>query len=207
MIGIIQRTLTDCLRDLGGEPLCQAVFARAGVPSDRKFRMDQNYPDEEMGRLIEATLHVTGLDQAAVFTHFSRAFIGLVKEVFPQFMAMSQNSEDLVRMQAKIHALIGAGMRSKAERDATTDKFTLEDDGPHRMVVRYKSQLQLCGLYKSLVREMAAEFGDSVEIETLHCRKKGADACSFCVRWTHIDGLEVGQQQRAAQDRTGLGAA
>lgn len=192
MIGIIQKTLTECLLEAGGEELRQAVFREARVPLDRAFRMDQNYPDEEMGRLIEATQRVTGLDADAVFGLFSRAFIDLVKDVFPKFIAMSESSEELVRMQAKIHALIGAGLRSKAERDATVDKFHLEDQGPHRITVRYRSALQLCGLYKRLVRDMAAEFGDTVEIDTLRCRKAGADACGFCVRWTALAGQPVG---------------
>ncbi len=191
MIGIIQKTLNECLLEAGGEDLRLAVFRAARVPPDRVFRMDQNYPDEELGRLIEATERVTGLDSDAVFGLFSRAFITLIKDVFPKFILMSDSSEDLVRMQTKIHALIGAGLRSKAERDATVDKFHLEDQGPHRIVVRYRSALQLCGLYKRLVREMADEFGDSVEIDTLRCRKSGADSCGFCVRWTAIAGQPV----------------
>jgi hypothetical protein len=188
MIGIIQRTLSECLVEAGGEALRTAVFRDAGVPEDRVFRMDQNYPDEETGRLIDATLRLSGLDTEALFGLFSKTFIRFIREVFPQFMIMSENSEDLVRMQAKIHALIAAGMRSKEERDATTDKFVLVDHGPHRLTVRYRSQLQLCGLYKQLVRDMAAEFGDRVEIDTLDCRKAGAEACRFCVRWIAIGG-------------------
>lgn len=191
MIGIIQKTLVECLMEAGGDALRRAVFQEARVPVDRVFRMDQNYPDDETGRLIDATLRLTGLSAEEVYALFSRTFIGLVKEVFPQFMAMSANSEDLVRMQAKIHALIGAGMRSKAERDATVDKFLLVDHGKHRIAVRYRSQLQLCGLYRQLVRDMAAEFGDSVEIETSACRKRGAEACGFVVRWTALAGQPV----------------
>lgn len=188
MIGIIQKALTECLLQAGGDELRRAVFREAGVPEERVFKMDQNYPDAEMGRLIDATLSVTQLEAEEVFGLFCQTFIQLVKDVFPKFMSMAASSEELVRMQAKIHALIAAGMRSKEERVATTDKFQLEDQGPHRITVRYRSQLQLCGLYKRLVRDMAAEFGDSVEIDTLECRKAGAEACRFCVRWTAIGG-------------------
>lgn len=158
------------------------------MPVDRVFRLDQNYPDEETGRLIDATLNQSGLDADALFALFSRTFIRFIRDVFPQFMTMSENSEELVRMQAKIHALIAAGMRSKEERGATTDKFTLVDQGPHRLTVRYRSHLQLSGLYKQLVRDMATEFGGKVEIDTLDCRKAGAEACRFCVRWIAIGG-------------------
>ncbi|MFN3293047.1 MAG: heme NO-binding domain-containing protein [Gemmobacter sp.] len=196
MIGIIQKTLTECLLQAGGEPLRLAVFREAGVPPDRVFRMDQNYADEEMGRLLAATQRVTGLGADELHDLFSRTFVEVVKQVFPQFISMSANSEELVRMQAKIHALIGAGMRSKIERDTTADKFHLEDHGPHHVAVRYRSQLQLCGLYKSLVCAMAAEFGDVVDIEMLRCRKAGAEACGFAVRWLAIAGRPTGMNPR-----------
>ncbi len=191
MIGIIQKTLVECLMEAGGDALRAAVFQEARVPADRVYRMDQNYPDDEMGRLIDATLRLTGLSADEVHALFSRTFIGLVKEVFPQFMAMAASSEELVRMQAKIHALIGAGMRSKDERDAAVDKFQLVDQGKHRIAVRYRSQLQLCGLYRQLVRDMAAEYGDVVEIETAACRKAGAEACGFAVTWVALAGQRV----------------
>lgn len=198
MIGIIQKTLTECLLQAGGDDLRRAVFREAGVPEDRIFRMDQNYPDDEMGRLIEATKRLTGLDGNAVDAVFAQTFVRLVKQVFPQFMAMSAHSEDLVRLQARIHALIGAGLRSKAERDATTDKFHLEEDGQHRIVVRYRSHLQLCGLYRQLVQAMADEFGDTVDISTVRCRRKGAETCAFRVGWTMLAGRPTGVDLRPA---------
>jgi hypothetical protein len=188
MIGIIQKTLTECLMQAGGDDLRRAVFRKAGVPENRVFRMDQNYPDDEMGRLLDATRELTGLDADAVDTLFARNFVRLVKDVFPQFIAMSADSEDLVRMQARIHALIAGGLRSTAEREASSDKFHMEDQGNHRIVVRYRSALQLCGLYRQLVRAMADEFGDTVEISTVRCRKAGAESCAMAVCWTAIAG-------------------
>jgi hypothetical protein len=192
MIGIIQKTLTECLLQAGGDDLRRAVFREAGVPEDRVFRMDQNYPDEEMGRLLEATKRLTGLESDAVEAMFARTFLRLIKEVFPQFIAMSADSEDLVRMQARIHALIGAGLRSQAERDATSDKFHLAEQGPHRIEVRYRSHLQLCGLYRNLVQATADQFGDTVDIATRQCRRRGADACAFRVSWLAIGGRPTG---------------
>lgn len=199
MIGIIQKTLTECLLQAGGDDLRRAVFREAGVPEDRVFRMDQNYPDEEMGRLLEATKRLTGLESDSVEAMFARTFLRLVKEVFPQFIAMSADSADLVRMQARIHALIGSGLRSQVERDATADKFHLQEQGPHRVVVRYRSHLQLCGLYRHLVRATADHFGDTVDIATLQCRSQGAEACSFRVAWTAIAGRPTGLDLQAPE--------
>jgi hypothetical protein len=56
------------------------------------------------------------------------------------------------------------------------------------MEVRYRSNLQLCGLYRQLVRDMAAEYGDTVTIDTRACRKRGAEACAFALHWSELAG-------------------
>jgi hypothetical protein len=201
MIGIIQKTLTECLLQAGGDDLRRAVFHEAGVPEDRVFRMDQNYADKEMGRLLEATKRLTGLESDAVGALFARTFLCLVKAVFPQFIAMSADSEALVRMLARIHALIGSGLRSQVERDATADKFHLQEQGPHRIVVRYRSNLQLCGLYRHLVRATADQFGVTVDIATLQCRQSGTETCSFRVTRTAISGRPTGLEVLAPDGR------
>lgn len=188
MIGIIPRTLVECLVDEGGEELRQAVFHRADLCGHHVFRMDENYSDEDLKRLIDASLAVTGLTPDALYDRFSRTFVRYIQTTFPAFLDMCATSEDLVRMQAKIHALIGAGMASQHERDATSDKFTVEDHSDHALTVRYCSGLQLCGLYKALARHFAKLYGDTLEIDTLACRKgdSGVGACRFRVRWLHL---------------------
>ena len=119
---------------------------------------------------------------------FPASFFDVVEDVFPEFLRMSATSEDLVRKQAKIHALIAAGSRKPGESSKSTDKFQLLDRGKHDIVVRYKSDLQLCGLYETLVRHAAARYGDTIEIARHECAHNGADACTIGVRWTSIAG-------------------
>lgn len=148
--------------------------------------MDQHYPDTETARLIEASISVTGLSERELFKLFSRVFFEFIENVFPEFLRMSRTSEDLVRKQAKIHALIAAGSRQPGESAKSTDKFQLEDHGPHHISVRYKSELQLCGLYEELVKEAAERFGDEVMLD------RQDDACDgasiMTVKWTSVAG-------------------
>jgi len=106
----------------------------------------------------------------------------VVEAVFPKFLEMAANSEELVRMQAKIHALIAAGIRSPEGSSETNDKFKLDVVEDHHFHVTYKSELQLCALYKILVRFTADRFGDEIDIEELGCRYKGASNCQFSIK-------------------------
>ncbi|MGX9354674.1 heme NO-binding domain-containing protein [Roseobacteraceae bacterium S113] len=189
LIGIIEKVLVECLLKHGGEELRQDVFWVANIPPDRVYRMDRHYPDEETGRLLAATFEVTNLAPDVLFDTFSETFMDVVSNVFPQFIAMSKSSEDLVRKQAKIHALIAAGTRADGESALSVDKFRLEDHGMHHISVHYRSELQLCGLYKALVRAAARRFGDDARIEETACRHEGATACVLDVKWHAIAGV------------------
>jgi len=189
VIGIIEKVVVDCLLEAGGEELKLDAFLRAGIPNDRVYRLDRHYPDEETGRLIDAALAVTGLTDTELFEVFSENFLNVVETVFPRFMEMADTSEDLVRMQAKIHALIAAGIRTPEDHHETTDKFQLELQESNHMVVSYRSELQLCGLYITLVEAAARRFGDEVVIEELSCRHTGAPVCRMDLKWTMINGM------------------
>ncbi len=188
MIGIIEKVLVDCLLEAGGEELKADAFLKAGIPRDRVYRLDRHYPDEETGRLLAAALHVTGLEEGKLFEIFSDNFLDVIGTVFPRFLEMASNSEELVRMQAKIHALIAAGIRTRRGSTQTTDKFQLESLNEHHLIVRYRSELQLCGLYTKLVEAAARRYGDEVLVEEMSCRHKGAEACRMSVKWLSIDG-------------------
>lgn len=188
MIGVIEKVVVECLLEIGDEELVQDVFFAAGIPPDRVYRMDQHYPDAETARLIKSALKVTGVSTQELFDLFGKTFFDVVADVFPEFLRMSKSSEDLVRKQAKIHALIAAGSRKPGESRKSTDKFQLLDLGPHDIQVRYKSELQLCGLYETLVRHAAERFGDTVKFAPHECAHNGADACIISVRWTSIAG-------------------
>ncbi|WP_299631891.1 heme NO-binding domain-containing protein [uncultured Roseobacter sp.] len=188
MIGIIEKVIVDSLLELGGDELRQDVFFVAKIPNDRIYRIDRHYDDGETMRLIEAVLQVTGLETSELFDLLSEAFLEFVEGVFPEFLRMSRTSEDLVRKQAKIHALIAAGSRKPGDSQKSADKFRIEDHGPHHITVHYQSQLQLCGFYEALVRAAAKHFGDEVVFASHECAHEGANACRMTMKWTSVAG-------------------
>ncbi|MEO0371483.1 MAG: heme NO-binding domain-containing protein [Pseudomonadota bacterium] len=207
MIGIIEKVVVDCLLQEGGDELRQDVFLAAGIPNDRVYRMDKHYPDTETASLLSATMSVTGMEEAQLFQLFSAVFFDVVEDVFPEFIRMCDTSEDLVRKQAKIHALIAAGSREPGESSKSTDKFQLKDHGPYHISVRYKSDLQLPGLYEALVKEAASLYGDEVALSRGDC-PEGSGATIMTVKWVSIAGhpTEYAPEFQDLQKTWGRGA-
>ena len=113
----------------------------------------------------------------------------MIDQVFPEFLDMCANSEDLVRRQIKIHAIMAAGCRAPEERQHVMGKFHLVDNGPHDIELHYKSELRLFDLCETLLRFGAERFGDTIEIVRHQHVQDTQDACVFAIRWTSIDGV------------------
>lgn len=202
MIGIIEKVLVDCLLEVGGDELRQDVFFAAGIPPDRIYRMDEHYPDSETSRLIASALQITQVSTQEFFDLFATLFFDMVDQVFPEFLAMCDTSEDLVRRQIKIHAIMAAGCRAPEDRQQVMDKFRMIDHGPHDIELHYKSELRLCELYETLLRFSAKRFGDTVEIADHQCAHSGNSACIFAIRWTSIGGQPTHFHQDAGAGKT-----
>ena len=186
MIGIIQRVLLDLLEETGGEPLKFAVMDRAGVPHDRSFRIDQNYPDDECLRLIQAAVDETGLSEDEVNVLYAKAFLKQANTLFPQFFMMAKTSEQFLLRQASIHGVIASGLKKPEERQVVKDKFAARSIEPGFVEVTYRSPNKLCGLFRALAHEVAAMYGESLTVECADCMKRGDDACRFELRWQAV---------------------
>ncbi|HBS43066.1 MAG TPA: heme NO-binding protein [Oceanospirillales bacterium] len=191
MIGIIQRVLLDLLEETGGEPLKFAVMDRAGVPHDRDFRIDQNYPIDECLKLIQGAVDETGLSEDAINVLYAKAFLKEARNLFPQFFMMAKSSEQFLLRQATIHGVIASGLKKPEERQVVKDKFSARSIEPGFVEVTYRSPNKLCGLFRALAHEVAGIYGECLTVHCADCMKRGDDACRFELRWekTAPDGI------------------
>jgi hypothetical protein len=184
MIGIIQKVLVELLENVGGNELRTKVMERAGVDPATKYRIDQNYSDAECMRLIEASIAETGHSPEEIYTLYAKAFLDEANKLFPRFFQMSENSQAFLQRQAKIHAIMAAGLRGEQAQKRVTDKFEagLLDNGDMR--VFYRSPNRLCGLFEALAVECGNYYNENVIVNCENCAKKtGSDACVFRLNW------------------------
>ncbi|NCP65708.1 MAG: heme NO-binding protein [Paraglaciecola sp.] len=185
MIGIIQKVLVDLLVNTGGTELKQAVFARAGVPLDRNFRIDQNYPDDECLRLIHAAVAETGLPAQQIYTLYAKAFLQEAKSLFPRFFEISTSSEAFLMRQATIHAVMASGLQHSVDRKKVTDKFSATQLAPGSIQIEYRSANLLCGIFKALAHELAGFYNESLTVSCARCVKRGDGECCFVLQWPY----------------------
>lgn len=196
----------NTLTKSGGDDLRNRVLDRAGIERDREFRIDTNYSDTECLELLDAATEEIGCTEKELFDLFSAQFVAETREIFPQFYSGCKNSEEFLRKQVAIHALIGASLRDKGQRQAINDKFVIEDTAPGSLTVRYNSPNKLCGLYHSLAHAVAESYKDTLTVRTICCSKKSGTgtACEFLVSWLH--SIENTQAEKEAVGAEGRGS-
>ena len=184
MIGIIQKVLVDLLESVGGADLKTKVMVRAGVDPTMTFRIDQNYPDDECMRLIDAAVTETGHSPEEIYQLYAKAFLDEVIILFPRFFEMSPDSKAFLQRQGKIHGIMAAGLRGEQAQRRVTDKFEAElvDEGDLR--VFYRSPNRLCGLFKALAIEVGLMYQETISVQCEQCAKKTPNAeCVFRLHW------------------------
>jgi len=183
MIGLVHVILFDLIERQAGVSGVAAVRARAGVPSDRQYRLNAAYDDGEWHRLLAATCsllaHSPEAAEEALAAHFFRDAL----ERWPMWFRMSRDSRSFLMRQPAIHNSLAAGLSSPAERRAVEDKFRAEVDGED-LVVIYRSPNRHCRLYRTLAALIIEHYGDAAEITESECQSAGAPACAMRIHWT-----------------------
>jgi len=170
---------------VGGEDLRDRVLDRASVERDRQFRIDTIYSDAECLKLLDSAREEIGCSDKELFDIYASAFVAETQKIFPQFYATCSTSEEFLRKQAAIHALIGASLRDKDQQQSINDKFEIEDSSPGNLLVHYDSPNKLCGLYHALAHAVADVYDDKLSVRTVNCSKRNSKgtACEFLVTW------------------------
>jgi len=183
MIGLIHVVLFELLHELGGDALVKEVRARAEVPEECTFRINQVYDDAEWRRLFAATGDALDLDEAHVIEAYADAFVADAQRRWPTWFSMSPNARSLIELQPIIHNSFATGLRKPRERRAVDEKFQLEGH-PERVVVHYRSPNQHCALYIALARRVLAAYGEHAHISEPQCAQQGAAECEIHIDWS-----------------------
>lgn len=182
MVGLIQRLLLELVQQELGDDGLKRVLAQAGIPSDREFRIDTSYSDEEFQRLLQATMSQTGLDQDQLEKRYASYFLADAQRRWPMWFKMSGSAREFLLRQPKIHNGFASSMKNEEDRSRINDKFHFEEH-PHHLVVHYRSPNHLCGLFKYLVMEVLELYGETACIDESLCMKQGDDECCISVSW------------------------
>lgn len=182
MVGLIQKVLFDLIDEVAGPAALAEVRRLAGIPDDRRFRLDTVYPDDEWQRLLAAAGTVLGKSQDELEVAYASFFGRDSLRRWPVWFEMSANARQFLERQQTIHNTFATGMRDAGARSGIRDKFRLEGR-PHELVTHYRSPNQLCGLYKALAQWVLDHYREQATIEETRCTKRGDTECEIHIRW------------------------
>lgn len=186
MVGLIQTVLMNLVEAEGGPTATADVRRMAGVPEDRVFRIDENYDDAEFRRLLVSTCERLGLTTEQAVSAFARAFYEDSIQRWPTWFKLSGNAREFLKRQPTIHNGFATGVTDSGARAAIRDKFKLTE-ADDRLIVRYKSPNQLCGVYVELASIILSHYGETATIEQPRCAMRGDEACEIHIIWPSGD--------------------
>jgi Haem-NO-binding len=177
VLGYPLKTVLNAIETRYGHETVLQLFAEAGVPADRVYRLNEPYPDSEALRLSAAAFRRISVEEMGEY------FFKDTIERFPTWYAMCKTSREFLEMQPEIHNTFAHGLQRPEERAAVRDKFHLEKLADE-LVVHYRSPNHLCDMYKAVARHVFKHYGDNATIAEPRCMKRGDGECELRIRWT-----------------------
>ena len=177
MLGYPLKLVLNAIEKRHGREAVTRTLAEAGLPADRRYRLNEPYDDDEARKLSAAAFRLLSMDDIA------QAFFEDTLARFPRWYEMCKTSRQFLEMQPEIHNTFAVGLQEPAERAAVRDKFRLEKL-EHELVVHYRSVNQMCEMYKAIAQRVFRHYREEATIDERKCVKRGDAECEFRIRWT-----------------------
>jgi len=176
MHGILFKQLKTYVSDRWDDDVWTESMDEAGI-EPKLYLPVTDYPDDEAMRLIDAVTTVTGVDRRELLDDFGESLAPALLDTFKAHVKDDWGAMDLLEHSGNE---VFEVLRSENAVDEVTAERTAEDT----VVVEYGSSLELCTMAKAIVRGLADEHGESVDVTERACAKQGADACEIRVTRT-----------------------
>jgi hypothetical protein len=135
----------------------------------------QEYPDEELGAILQAASRRTGLSAADLLQDFGD-FIGPhLVHMYRMYILPEWKTLDVIEhTEERIHKMVRL-----QHRGARPPYLSTTRRGDDEIVIHYSSARRLCALAKGIAKGIARHYGETVEIRDLTCMHKGAETCEI----------------------------
>ena len=182
MLGLIQKIVIEMLEEKIGVEETQQLKVRAGLPSDRVFRINQAYCDEEWQRLLAEVCNTLNVTQDQALDVYTEYFFKDAMARWPIWFQISKSAKEFLVKQIDIHNQFASSAQQEEERKKVRDKFSLVEED-NRIITYYRSPNRLCSLYKMLATWIMNYYGDVAEITEITCQKNGDEQCEIHMNW------------------------
>jgi hypothetical protein len=153
------------------------VLTAAGRPAAHRYKLDEVYPDEELGLLAARTAQVTSQPLLEVLEGFGEALVPEMLRIYSYLVDPRWTyAEFLFHMEPVLHQALQLHTPG-----AEPTKLHTRQLGPQAVEVVYESPLRACAAVRGVIRGAAAEYGVAVDIAEDQCVLRGDPRCVFTI--------------------------
>ena len=179
MHGIVFGELKQYVTARLGAPAWDELLADAGI-GPKLYLAIQEYPDGELGAILQAASRRTGLEAPALLEDFGD-FIGPhLVQMYRMYILPQWRTLDVIEhTEERIHKLVRV-----QHRGARPPYLSTTRRNENEIVVHYSSERRLCSLAKGIAKGIARHYGEPLAIRDLTCMHKGAKTCEILLTTT-----------------------
>src|SRR5215218_9970788 len=168
MHGIVFGELKQYVTARLGESAWSELLADAHI-GPKLYLAIQEYPDEELGAILQAACRRTGLTAAAVLQDFGD-FIGPhLMQMYRMYILPEWKTLDVIEhTEERVHKMVRL-----QHRGARPPYLSTTRRGDDAIVIHYSSARRLCAFAKGIAMGIARHYGETLEIRDLTCMQKG----------------------------------
>lgn len=177
MHGIVFGELKQYVGERFGETAWRDLLTEAGI-GPKLYLAVQEYPDEELGTILQAASRVTGMTIPQLLQDFGE-FIGphLVK-MYRVYIEPEWGSLDVIEhTEERVHKMVRV-----QHRGARPPYLSTTRRNENEIVVHYSSARKLCDLAKGIALGVARHYGDTLHVTDLTCMQQGSERCDILFR-------------------------
>jgi hypothetical protein len=172
--GIVFGELKQYVTARLGESAWSELLADAAI-GPKLYLAIQEYPDEELGAILQAACRRTGLSAATVLQDFGD-FIGPhLMQMYRMYILPEWKTLDVIEhTEERVHKMVRL-----QHRGARPPYLSTTRRGDDAIVIHYSSARRLCAFAKGIAIGIARHYGETLEIRDLTCMQKGAQTCEI----------------------------
>jgi hypothetical protein len=169
--GIVFNLLEEVVTRTHGEHVWDALLDTADLGGS--YTSLGSYPDEQMGKLVQAASDALKVPPAEVLRWFGQEAIPLLAQRYPTFFRGHPSSRPFI---VSVNQIIHPEVR-KLYPGADVPMFDFSDHPDGALMLGYRSPRRLCALAQGFIEGAAAHFQESVAVEHQTCMHHGDAEC------------------------------
>jgi len=177
MKGIVFNLLEQVVQREYGEDAWDALLDSASASG--VYTSLGTYPDDEVGRLVQAAATMLGQPPQAILRWFGRKAMPILADRFPAFFDPHTHTRDFV---LTLNDIVHPEVR-KLYPGALCPVFDFNDEDAGVLQMRYHSHRKLCALAHGFVEGAADHYGETAIVTEPTCMHRGDEACLIVMRF------------------------